>query len=190
MNDRVRGKLVELLAEHGLGVVREPHRCEELLRLACGEDPKEVFLLTTTLRAGVVTQLLVSNSGGEIEGVIDRVGLILHKSLDIVEESAKWAVASWAVALGLIRSPEKAEPEGSPCRDLTHTAEVAPSEEEAQPNAFEAGEDSQKPPRVHMERRIDEPDEIEQDGPARIVCPNCRTPLLVKVDISDEFDVI
>lgn len=100
MNDNVARTLTQLLAEHGLGIARDPARCEELLRGVCKGQKQEVFLLITALRQGVVSALMQADRGS-VESVVGRLGKKLHKELALLEPAAVWAVNAWAGAIGL-----------------------------------------------------------------------------------------
>lgn len=112
MNDDAVRALARLLADRGMGVVRDPELCESLLTAACGRHRKEFFLLVTALRNRVVPDLLVKGPGQPVERVVARLGRRLHKSLGLVEEAAVWAVRAWAEALGLYGPP------GTPSEDV------------------------------------------------------------------------
>src|SRR6516164_4416370 len=100
MNSVIRARLVKILTEQGLNIVREPVRCETLLNPTCSKERKEGFLLVSALKAGIVSQLIGGDPKLPIDSLIQRITRKLHKSLDIVEQSSRWAVESWAVALG------------------------------------------------------------------------------------------
>ncbi len=46
MNEFPRQKLCELIAQYGHSLCDDPRRCEALLRDYCGQNRKEIFVLT------------------------------------------------------------------------------------------------------------------------------------------------
>src|ERR1700730_16751832 len=114
MEDLPRQKLRYLIASEGRSLCDDPRRCEALLRDVCGAHGREVNLLVTALRQGIATDLLGCQSGIPPAVVSARLTNRLD-NLGIAEDAARWAVDSWAYALGLPVSPppekvEKAEP--------------------------------------------------------------------------------
>lgn len=152
MHSQASHRLKKVIATHGLAIVRDPQRVEDVLHTALGRDSKAVFLLVTTLRAGVVTQLLSVAPDTPIDETIDRLAHRLHKSRALVKDSARWAVAFWATALGLV------EPVDEPC----------PVDSEAPIEIVQA---SDGPPTVEIAK-------TPESG--RFACPNCKTPLITR----------
>jgi F-box protein 11 len=105
MNDLVRQTLCDLVGRYGRPLCADAHRCEALLRDFCGEYRREVFVLLSALREQVVADLLGSGDSRPPRGeaAFARLAQRLHDHLGIVEEAARWAVDSWALALGLVR---------------------------------------------------------------------------------------
>jgi F-box protein 11 len=106
MSNTPREVLIEIVAKHGPGLLTSPLRCEALLKDYCGEFRREIFVLVSCLRVGIIDQLR-QPSGPSIKLVCARLGLRLEQNLAISTDIAKWAVESWAIALGLLR-PEAA----------------------------------------------------------------------------------
>jgi len=100
MTDVLRQKLCDLVAAHGLGVADDPRRCGELLRESAPDDGEGVEALVRALEARVPARLallteplaLAPLTSGLVRRLVDEQGLS--------EEAARWAVESWAVALG------------------------------------------------------------------------------------------
>jgi WD40 repeat protein len=100
MNEPVRRKLCEIIAENGPGVADDPLRCAGLLRAACPEDGTGVDALLRALDARVPARLALLTeplaSGPLTTSLVQR--LVSEHGLS--ESAARWAVDSWAEALG------------------------------------------------------------------------------------------
>src|SRR5476651_2135257 len=106
MSTTPRDVLIEIVAKYGEPLLASPQRTEGLLKDYCGEFRREIFVLVSCLRVGVVDQ--VRRQGGpSIKLVCARLALKLEQNLAISSDVAKWAVESWAIALGLLH-PENA----------------------------------------------------------------------------------
>jgi WD40 repeat protein len=100
MTDLLRQKLCDILTAHGPAVADDPRRCAELLRQAVPEDGEGVAALLRALEARVPARLallteplaLAPLTSGLVRRLVDEQGLS--------EAAARWAVESWAVALG------------------------------------------------------------------------------------------
>ena len=110
MSSTPRDVLIEIVAKHGEPLLASPLRTEGLLKDYCGEFRREIFVLVSCLRAGVVEQLRGQN-GPSVKLVCARLALKLEQNLAISSDVAKWAVESWAIALGLLH-PEEATLDG------------------------------------------------------------------------------
>lgn len=98
MTDLLRQKLCDIVAAHGPSVADDPRRCAELLRQAAPEDGAGVEALVRASEARVPARLavlaepLAPVTSGLVRRLVEEQGLS--------EETARWAVESWAVALG------------------------------------------------------------------------------------------
>ncbi len=100
MNELLRQKLCDIVTAHGPAVADDPRRCGDLLRQAAPEDGAGVEALLRALAARVPARLallteplaLAPLTSGLVRRLVDEQGLS--------EEEARWAVESWAVALG------------------------------------------------------------------------------------------
>ena len=101
MTDLVRQKLQTLISQFGVAVCNDVKRCEALLKDLCPNHKREVNLLLSALREGVVKELLNVSPLVPIESTINRLTSKMHDNLGIAENLAKWAVESWALVLGV-----------------------------------------------------------------------------------------
>jgi WD40 repeat protein len=100
MNEALRQKLCEIVTTHGAAVADDPSRCGDLLRQAAPEDGDGVEALLCALKAHIPARLallteplaLAPLTAGLVRRLMDEQGLS--------EEFARWAVESWAIALG------------------------------------------------------------------------------------------
>jgi tetratricopeptide (TPR) repeat protein len=70
-----------------------------------GENKKEVFLLTTALKARVIDHFTNSNSDNKMKSV-DKMMEKLKQEFGFEDKSAFWASLSWAIGLGKVEEDE------------------------------------------------------------------------------------
>ncbi len=108
MNDVVRQTLIQLVAQQGRGAYENPRRCNALLRDLAPAHKREIFVLVSALEQGVANDLL-SLQGQVPAGVLlAQVTAKLQAALSLTDEAARWAVESWALALGVLPSAANA----------------------------------------------------------------------------------
>ncbi len=105
MNNVPRQQLVKLIAKYGHALCEDPVRCEELLKESCGGYPREVALLIDALKEQVPIELLSPTHNLPRRTLQARLVQNLEQTLYLKKEVAKWAVESWAIALGLLETP-------------------------------------------------------------------------------------
>ncbi len=100
MNDTARTVLTHLVARHGVSLTHDPNRCEGLLRDTCPECNREIFVLTHAVRQHVTDDLLSPRH--TLPLALTEAFLVkrLEDELGFSGEAARWAVTSWAEALG------------------------------------------------------------------------------------------
>ncbi len=102
MDDAVRETLCALIAERGLSLCDDTKRCEGLLWDLCGEQRREVRVLVLVLRDGIVQHLRGNGDGVPSSLLLGRRTARAHEEYGIAEDIARWAVESWALALGVV----------------------------------------------------------------------------------------
>src|SRR5215510_13255519 len=107
MDATPRQKLRELITTYGHTVLDDPGRCEGLLRDVCGQYRREITVLVSALKEGVGTELLTASEGVPIEVLLARQTQRLQDDLGLTADAGRWAVESWALALGRL-SPKQA----------------------------------------------------------------------------------
>lgn len=111
MNDLPRQKLRELITRYGPALADDPRRCEGLLRDLCGAYRREIFVLISALQQGVAKDLLNIQPGTPYPVLEAQLIRELREDLALDEEAARWAVETWAEALG--RAPGATTPPAS-----------------------------------------------------------------------------
>ena len=102
INDEARLRLCEIIAKYGASLAGDARRCEALLRDLCGEQRRELNVLVAALKERIPTDLLSASDGIPKELLLARFTVRLHEDRGVIEELARWAVESWALALGRI----------------------------------------------------------------------------------------
>lgn len=110
MNDEPRGKLAELVRRYGRGLCDDPRKAEALLRDVCGEHRREISVLVAALRERVAADLLGSTDGAPKPLLLGRLAKRLEDNLGLAAEAARWAVESWALALGVVNADDLRPP--------------------------------------------------------------------------------
>ncbi|MEO6723665.1 MAG: right-handed parallel beta-helix repeat-containing protein [Blastocatellia bacterium] len=106
MNDLPRQALSEIVARHGRSVAGEARRVEGLLRDYCGAYRREIAVLVNAVEERVTADLLAIGAGLPRQALLARLTHRLHDNLAMDTTAAKWAVNSWALALGVMTSAE------------------------------------------------------------------------------------
>lgn len=129
MNEQARQALRELVARHGASIVEDSRRVEGLMRDHFGEYRREVSALTAALEERVPQDLLAAPQGTPRAPLLARLTSRLTDTRALAEDAARWAVNSWAHALGLVKDEELANDERQPAapsssilRDTMHAA--------------------------------------------------------------------
>jgi formylglycine-generating enzyme required for sulfatase activity len=105
MSPQPRQQLVELVARYGRELAEDPRRCEALLRDYCSEYKREITLLVSAARERVAAELWAGRDSVPAATLLARLTRRLYDNLGIAEGFARWAVESWALALGVIADP-------------------------------------------------------------------------------------
>jgi hypothetical protein len=112
MNDFARAKLFTLVTTYGRTVCNTPRTCEIFLQQQFEEYPAERQLLVEALRLGIVARLLEPTDGLPYVAVAAPLIRELVEGANASAENARWAVDSWALALG--KHPDTAPPPPAP----------------------------------------------------------------------------
>jgi hypothetical protein len=107
MNEIPRQKLCEIIQKYSASLCHDPVRLEGLLRDFCGQYRKEISLLVSATKERVTADLLTSPSSLPVETLLARLTNRLQDNLGLAEDAARWAVETWALALGVISNIEE-----------------------------------------------------------------------------------
>jgi hypothetical protein len=113
MNDLARERLGELVTSYGTGLTATPRMCAILLKQKCAEFPAEVEVLSQAVQHGTVNHLMKVRRDQEWDPVCCSLVSELVET-GVQEEEARWAVESWAVALGKHPKAAPRPPEPKP----------------------------------------------------------------------------
>jgi hypothetical protein len=102
MNDLPREQLKYIIGQYGRSIAEDPKRCEALLRDFCGQYRKEINVLVSAIKESVPADLSSSKNRVPSTLLLAQLTKRLEDYLAIDREAARWAVESWAIALGLI----------------------------------------------------------------------------------------
>jgi hypothetical protein len=100
VNEQVRQALRELVTEHGAAIAGDAGRCEALLRERCPSNKRQVVLLLGVLRSSVMGELLHTADAATAPGRVGMLSRRIEDELAVKADAARWAVESWALALG------------------------------------------------------------------------------------------
>ncbi len=140
MNNEVRKKLVNLVATYGSDEISTNIRkTEGLLRDFCGEHKREIAVLISAMKHRIPEEILSAKSNTINQLQFSRFAKRLHDNEGTSEEYAKWAVESWAVALGKeVETNHAAKPETEEIEDKVDTdsgsSNTYPKEEISRPS--------------------------------------------------------
>ena len=116
MNDTARTMLTRLVALYGVSIAHDANRCEGLLRDTCPECSREIFVLVHAVRQHIPDDLLTPRHSLPLALTEAFLVKRLEDELGFSGEVARWAVASWAEALG------RANPAPAPLRPAEQRA--------------------------------------------------------------------
>ena len=107
MIDVPRQTLREIVAKHGRSVCENPKRCKALLRDYCPAQRREINVLIAALEERIGVELLAAGSSTTPrEVLLSRLTNRLENHLALTEDASRWAVDSWALALGVLSEEE------------------------------------------------------------------------------------
>ncbi len=101
MNKEVRVILAELVITYGSDEISTNIRkTEGLLRDKCGNHKREIAVLISAMEHGIPEEILKAKGGSTDSSLSSRLIKRLYDNVGTDEVFARWAVESWATALG------------------------------------------------------------------------------------------
>lgn len=107
MNVVPRQTLRRIIEKYGNSLSRDARRCENLLKDLCGSYRREINVLTSAVEERIALDLIGEGSMPR-QLLLHKLAKRLEDNRGITQESARWAVETWAFALGVI-SEEQVE---------------------------------------------------------------------------------
>jgi hypothetical protein len=101
MNKQPRQVLRQVLAKYGKDICSDAARCRGLLNDLCGPYRREINVLTIAIENHVPLDLLAAAKSVPAEMLLTRLEKRLQDQTGLTSEAARWAVESWALALGI-----------------------------------------------------------------------------------------
>lgn len=114
MNDIPRLKLIEIIAQYGKSVIDDPRRLKGLLLDSCGEYKREIHSLMDASYERVPLDLRDASGSMPPTLLIANLTQRLLNKRPMAENMARWAVETWAIALGVIPQPVVSRSTGVP----------------------------------------------------------------------------
>ena len=111
MNNVPRQMLRLIINKYGHDLCGDKRRCEGLLKDLCGEYRREINVLTSALEERVPLDLLAAERSMPHELLLTKLTKRLEENLGLTGEASRWAVNSWALALGILTEAEIQEKE-------------------------------------------------------------------------------
>jgi hypothetical protein len=102
MNPHVRDKLCQIVARYGAPVDPDTRRYVALLRDLCPQHKREIHVLIAALSERIPAELVTLRDPRGAIAAIGRQTKRLEDNLALAAGPARWAVESWAVALGAV----------------------------------------------------------------------------------------
>ena len=107
MNNLPRQKLIEIIRRHGREIIKEPRRCEGLMRDNFPAHRREIAVLNAALEERIPAELLESGKSLIPRGaLLARLAARLHEDVAMEASAARWTIHTWALALGVITPAE------------------------------------------------------------------------------------
>ena len=161
MNDIPRQMLVRIVAKYGTNVGGDARRCEGLLNDLCGEHRREINVLVNAVDERIPLDLLAGANSTPLELLLTRLEKRFENHTGLTTEAARWAVESWALALGTATEAEIAE----------RKREIAAPPKTRNPEPFE--------PQIKPPQNIPNANRPNQAAPPKMqpAPPQAQTPL-------------
>ena len=98
--------LRQIVAKYGKEICSDARRCENLLNDLCGAHRREINVLVNAIEERIPLDLLAGAGSMPPELLLTRLERRLEDQTAMTLEAARWAVESWALALGAATEAE------------------------------------------------------------------------------------
>jgi hypothetical protein len=131
MNNLPRQTLRQILVKYGREICSDVRRCQSLLNDLCGSHRREINVLVSAIEERIPLDLLAGANSMPPELLLSRLEKRFEEQTGLTAEAARWAVESWALALGVVTDTKIEE------RRRKQSNPPLPRAETNQPNGFE-----------------------------------------------------
>lgn len=160
-----RRTLRELIDRHGVNLCSDARRCEGLLRDLCGSHQREINILMGALRDRVPLDLLAAQNSVPRDLLLTRLAKRLEDRLALTQEAARWAVDTWALALGIVSDAELEEGKTRRVAEAAAPRREAPPTPSAPPPHVKDEAQRSSPPAISSTRLPATPPRAPQNPP-------------------------
>ncbi len=101
--------LHDIVTQYGAPICDDSRRCKALLNDLCPSRQKEINLLVVALEERIASDLQASRGGLPRKALLAKLVARLEENRGLSTGAARWAVSTWALALGVITPQEHAE---------------------------------------------------------------------------------
>ncbi len=125
--------LRRILAKYGSEICSDARRCESLLNDLCGEYRREINVLTGAIEERVPLDLLAGSGAMPRELLLTKLEKRLEEQTALTADAAKWAVESWALALGIATEAEieeRNQKQAKPIPPISNAPTIQPNSSE------------------------------------------------------------
>ena len=106
MYELPRQMLRKIVVKYGKEICSNSRRCEGLLNDLCGSYRREINVLVIAIDERIPLDLLAGANSISHELLLTRLEKRLEEQTALTAEAARWAVESWALALGFTTDVE------------------------------------------------------------------------------------
>lgn len=129
MNNFPRQILRQIVDKYGKEICSDARRCKSLLNDFCGACRRETNILVDAIEERVPLDLLAGAASMPAELLLNRLEKRLEENTGLTAQAARWAVESWALALGVASDAEIEERARKQSNSPSAKAETSPSTE-------------------------------------------------------------
>lgn len=98
-DNHVTDVLIKVLDEYGLSIIQEPSRFESILRDYLSKNPKELYLLSLSVKDDLFSELPDLTNHTDFSIVLEKMRFKLQSTYMINESSVEWVIEVWSHVL-------------------------------------------------------------------------------------------
>lgn len=127
MDNLPRQTLRRIVAKYGKDIAGDARRCEALLNDLCVSRRREINVLVNAIEERIPLDLLAAANSLPLELLLARLEKRFEDQMGVTPEAARWAIESWALALGIATEREIEEREQKQSKPTSAKAETIQS---------------------------------------------------------------